>query len=410
MLGNYQDAEKKWKDQNKAYQDALKIIEDGERVIQEQYGDVEEVEDASVKFWQNNAERAKTAVSDLTDAMNKLDDYVTGVHDAVEKAIESTVSGFEKVTSPAQNLAEQLSDLKDQYDAGKLSAEEFEAQSQKLNKQMNEQGLTTKGMIDNLKSQAAFMSEYMRYLEEARAKGVSNDVLAELSDGSTESVDRLRALTEASDEDIATINELYGSVQDKKNQLADALTQQKLKADDVYESLAQTAKDAVAALDLGQEAADNAGKTVQGLAEGIASNVDSVQSAVDAILAQLNRLNGWGINIDFGGFGNISFTTSAGKTEGSGRMGWDYIPHDDFIMRAHEGEGLLNAEENRIWHNIKMGGFSTDEIEALSGAMGASIKPGGNVYLDGRIVGQVISDQQGKSYRALARSGWQGGK
>ena len=410
LLGNYQDAEKKWKDQNKAYQDALKIIEDGERVIQEQYGDVEEVEDASVKFWQNNAERAKTAVSDLTDAMNKLDDYVTGVHDAVEKAIESTVSGFEKVTSPAQNLAEQLSDLKDQYDAGKLSAEEFEAQSQKLNKQMNEQGLTTKGMIDNLKSQAAFMSEYMRYLEEARAKGVSNDVLAELSDGSTESVDRLRALTEASDEDIATINELYGSVQDKKNQLADALTQQKLKADDVYESLAQTAKDAVAALDLGQEAADNAGKTVQGLAEGIASNVDSVQSAVDAILAQLNRLNGWGINIDFGGFGNISFTTSAGKTEGSGRMGWDYIPHDDFIMRAHEGEGLLNAEENRIWHNIKMGGFSTDEIEALSGAMGASIKPGGNVYLDGRIVGQVISDQQGKSYRALARSGWQGGK
>ena len=275
---------------------------------------------------------------------------------------------------------------------------------------MNEQGLTVKGMLDNLKSQEAFMTEYIKYLDIARERGVSADVLAELSDGSTESADRLRALSEATDDEIADINEWYGSIQDNKQKLTEALTQQQLSADEVYKTLAQTAKDAVAALDLGQEAADNSGKTVQGLARGISDNVDSVQSAVDSIISQLDRLNGWGIDIDFGGFGNIHFTTSAGKTEGSGRMGWDYIPHDDFIMRAHEGEGLLNAEENRIWHNIKMGGFSTDEIEALSGAMGSKIQPGGNVYLDGRVVGQVISEQQGKSYRALARSGWQGGK
>jgi len=132
-----------------------------------------------------------------------------------------------------------------------------------------------------------------------------------------------------------------------------------------------------------------------------------VQSAVDSILAQLNRLNGWGINIDLGGFGNINFQTSTGKTEGSGRMGWDYIPHDDFILRAHEGETLLNAEEARIWRNIKAGGFSTDEISALSGALGETIKPGGDVFLDGRKVGRVISDQQGRAYRQLNRSGWQ---
>ena len=89
-------------------------------------------------------------------------------------------------------------------------------------------------------------------------------------------------------------------------------------------------------------------------------------------------------------------------------MGWDYVPRDNFIIRAHEGETLLNAEEARIWRNFKAG-ISSDDIEALSGAVGASVKPGGNVYLDGRVVGQVIAEQQAKSYRALSRSGWQGG-
>ena len=36
-----------------------------------------------------------------------------------------------------------------------------------------------------------------------------------------------------------------------------------------------------------------------------------------------------------------------------------------------------------------------------------NIRPGGDVYLDGRVVGQVISDMQGNQYRALQRSGWQ---
>lgn len=401
------DAASEFKKQSDAYNEALKIVEDGEKVIKDAYGEIEETTDASTQFWNDNAEKAKKAVADLSDAMTQLEDYVTGVHDAVEKAVDSTVSGFTRVISPAQDLETQISELKDAYDAGELSAEEYEEQQKKLARQMDEQGLTAKGMIDNLKSQAAFMKEYLRYLDEAKSRGVSADVLAELSDGSTESADRLKALSEASDEEIADVNELYATVQSGKKQLTDALTAQQLSADEVYKSMAQSAREAVAALDLGQEAADNAGKTVAGMASGIASHVSDVQSAVDSILAQLNRLNSWGINIDLGGFGNINFTTSTGKTEGSGRMGWDYIPHDDFILRAHEGETLLNAEEARIWRNIKAGGFSTDEISALSGALGETIKPGGDVFLDGRKVGRVISDQQGRAYRQLQRSGWQ---
>lgn len=414
LVGNLKDAEKAYDDQVKAYKEAEKLYEDGDRVIKETYGDIEEVTDASAQFWTDNAEKAKTAVADLSDAMTQLDDYVSGVHDAVAKAVDSTVSGFTKVKSPMQDLQEQINELTLAYSRGEIEQDEYQKKTAQLTRQMDEQGLTAKGMIDNLKSQAAFMSEYMRLLDEAKSRGVSADVLAELSDGSTESADRLKALSEASDEEIADINELYSTVQSNKKKLADTLTAQQLSADETYKSLAQTAREAVAALDLGQEAADNAGKTVSGMAQGISDHVSEVQTAVDSILLQLNRLNGFGINIDFGGFGAIKFKTSTGKTEGktdgSGRMGIDYIPRDDYIVRAHEGETLLNAEEARIWRNIKAGGFSTDDISALSGALGDTIKPGGDVFLDGRKVGRVISDQQGQSYRQLTRSGWQGGR
>ena len=412
LVGNYEDAVKKWEKQNKAYQDALKIIEDGERVIQETYGDVEDVVDESEKFWTDNAENAKTAVANMSDAMTKLDDYVTGVRTSVEKAVDSVVSGFTRVESPMQNLQEQINELTLAYSRGEIEQDEYEKKTYELTRSMDKQGLTAKGMIDNLKSQSAFMKEYLRNLGEARRLGVSDAVLAELSDGSTESADRLNALVHASDAEIGEINELYAEVQTGKKNLTDTLTQQTLTADDVYKSLADTAKEAVAALDMGQEAADNSGKTVQGLAKGISDNVDSVQSAVDAILDQLNRLNGWGIDIDFGGFGNIHFTSNATNdtsADAVGLMGWDYVPRDNFIIRAHEGETLLNAEEARIWRNFKANGISSDDIEALSGSIGDRVRPGGNVYLDGRVVGQVLSEQQGKSYRALQRSGWQGG-
>ena len=353
--------------------------------------------------------KVKTAVDNANEALQQMADYAESVHTAMKNAVDSVVSGFNRVTSPAQTVAEQISELTEQFHRGEMTAEEYDTRCKKLNKSLDEQGVTVKGMTDNLKSQAAFMSEYLKYLEEARKNGVSEAVLSELSDGSTESADRLKALSTASDEEIATINELYSDVQRGKEQLTDALTQQKLSADSVYKSMAQTAKEAVAALDLEGEAKENSGKTVAGMAAGISEHVSDVQSAVDSIITQLNRLNNWGININFGGFGRINFTTSAGKVDGNARGGWDFIPRDNFLMRLHEGEGVLNAEENRVWHGIKSGGFGTDELEALTGAVSAGVKPGGNVYLDGRIVGQVISDQQGKAYRQLTRSGWQGG-
>jgi hypothetical protein len=90
----------------------------------------------------------------------------------------------------------------------------------------------------------------------------------------------------------------------------------------------------------------------------------------------------------------------------------DYVPFDNYLAYLHEGESVLTAEEAAMWRNFKSGGSNLRnniDYGQLSGAIWDSApNMGGNVYLDGRTVGKVISAQQANSYRQLERSGWQG--
>ena len=260
-----------------------------------------------------------------------------------------------------------------------------------------------KGMHDELKSQQAFMREYLDNLEKAKSMGLSDELLASLSDGSAESAEYLAALV--SDPRMAdSIDKLFQQVQEQKKNFTDELTAQKLAADETYAGLVETAKNAIGEMNLGEEAAAAAGDTVAGLATGISSHVSEVQSAVDSILNELNRLSGWGVNIDLGSFG--SFGISLGNIP-QHETGLNYVPFDGYLASLHEGEGILNAEENRIWQRFKNGTPGGMDYDILGGVMRDNVKAGGDVFLDRRIVGQVISEQQGRSYRALQRSGWQ---
>ena len=165
--------------------------------------------------------------------------------------------------------------------------------------------------------------------------------------------------------------------------------------------------------------------TVQGIADGIASKIPAVQAEVDALNAVLSSLAGLKLGVDFA----LGGVTTGGKGTNSGwistftglsasdfkpkAIGMDYVPYDGYLAALHEGESVLTAEEARVWRNFKTGATSSRnniDYGALSGAIwdSAPAMGGGNVYLDGRTVGRVISGAQADSYRALERSGWQG--
>jgi hypothetical protein len=408
LIKEEDDATTAYENQKTALDEAKQALEEYRETIDEMPGTVEQAAEASEQFWTDNADNIKTVVSAAHDAVTAMADYAKGVHDAMAQSVNSVAKGLGRVDYQAYGKTiDKIHELATAQIGLDMNSDEYKKLQAEIDK-LNEELTTTTTIQNNLKSQSDFLDEYLKNLQEAREMGLSNELLAELSDGSVESAEYLSALV--SDKEAAKeIDKQYQEIQKKKAALTEELANQQLTVDETYQNLASKAAEAVAALDLQGEAAKNAGATVEGIAQGIADHVDSVAEQVDAILAQLNRLNGYGINIDFGGFGSINFTTSTGKkAEGSGRMGIDFVPHDDYLARLHEGERVLTAQENQIWNTLRGGGIAGFDLDQLGGVMRDNVKPGGNVYLDGRVVGEVISARQGQSYRQLQRSGWQG--
>ena len=418
------DARQAYVKQKNACAEARQALKDMREMVDEMPDGANSAADAAgnlareLTTLEKAAEGDAEAITEISDAaqsalsaVQELREYYQKTFESVSTSVDSTVKGFEKIQTPMQLAAQKTKDLTAKLDGLGIrttkNAEEWDKLNDEIN-QYNQQKISAQGMNANLQQQAQYMTEYLDLLNQAREKGISGELLAELSDGSVESYDYLAALAEAAPTEVAEINASYQTVIDKKKELTKELTDQKLSVDSTFQSMSEKAQEAVASLDLYAEAAANAGGISAGIAEGISSNAPAVAEAVDGIILELERLNGYGISIDFGGFGKIDFTVSTGgKAEGSGRMGLDFIPHDDYIARLHEGERVLTAQENQIWNTLLNGGVSGFDLESLGGVMRDNIKAGGNVYLDGREVGKVISDRQGKNYKSLQRSGWQ---
>lgn len=342
------------------------------------------------------------ALTDAEEAFKNVADYAEQVRQETLASVNSTVKGFGEIATPAQKAAKELKNVTAQID--ELKAKGEDTSTLRGTKQSLEATIPTiQNMTAGLESQLKYMQTYQDNLRRARELGVDESLLASLSDGSQESFDYLQALVSGGG-DINQLNQTWQAVQAEKEQFTGVLTEQKLEADTAFQSLVDTANTAIAGLSLGQEAQAAVTDTVQGIVTGLADNKGAVTEQVDGIIAQINRLTA------FGGFnllgGGISFVGSL--LNGSHADGLDYVPFDNYLARLHEGEGILTAEENKVWRDFKYGAQSS----AIDyGAIGASVwdsapSGGGNVYLDGVTVGRVISARQADSYRALERSGW----
>ena len=443
LLKEQQKAEKALADDIANNAAAVEYLEQEHQSLIDTYGEetdaITALSDAADDYRGKSEQAWKEAVkgaNDAADAIKAVKDYYKGVHDSTQQAVNSALKGFEKISRAGNELRDK---------SGKLAGEETEtltkysavfakwgtsnenlktmaASWDKLNKTeqeaynalvkiRNEQKEVNdaldqykpEGMKANLQSQIKYMEDYLANLDQLKAWGVSDEMIASLSDGSKESAEFLNGLVEGGPEAAAAVGELYDKVAIEKQNFTDALTANKLAVDETFNSLIETAKETMNALDLGDEAKDAMSWTVLGIAQGISDNVPAVSAAVSSLMAALDPLGDLGFSW---GFSNGLFNL---KLDGSNEKGLDYVPFDGYLSELHEGEGILTAEENRIWQHFKNGQASRANVDydALGGVMRENVKAGGDVYLDGRTVGQVVSGIQGRSYRALERSGWQ---
>ena len=361
--------------------------------------------------------QVETAVNAVDEAMKELADYQEKVRTETESTVRSLISGFSAIETPMQQLRNEEADLHKAYEQAmkdeKMTAEEREAALKKWNdaKQKltaGEQQTSIYGMTQGLKSQLKYMQEYQNMLAEARAKGVSEDILATLSDGSQESYDYLYAITQYSG-NIEELNKAYADVQAEAEKFTTTLTDQKLAADEDFKTLVDKVKEAVGGLDLGETTYDNVSKTLQGIIDACGDKSEAVKKAVDSIYTQMLRLSSVGAGAWFDS-GKLTFRNSGvfsySSGAGSQANGLDYVPYDGYLALLHQGERIQTAAEADLSRRYSYQ-QPTFDYNAAGAAIGANIGRG-NVYLDGRLVGGIIGDRQANSYRALERSGWQG--
>lgn len=421
------------------YSEAEQQLADGKQALIDKYGEEEKAAEDAAEATEEGFEITKEGAEEAAKAVKALNDYYQGVLDSTRQAVNSTLKGFESINTvwdQQSDLANQETEALNKYTAvwakwgsdnaalkkmkeyvdngGKLTATELEAYEalvkvRNAQKELNDSldQYRPEGMTAGLNDQIAYMEEYLENLNTLSEWGVSPEMLASLSDGSKESAAYLKGLVEGGPEAASAVGELYKQVEEKKASFTKALTDQKLAVDETYQGMVDTAMEAMGGLNLYDEAESSLASTVEGIAAGINESYPEVKAAVDQIVAELNRLNGLGFSFDFDGGGGIEFISVGPSVPLA--VGADYIPYDNFPALLHEGEAVLTKEENAAWQAYKTGYHSNGvDYDVLGGLMRSNVKAGGDVYLEGRVVGQVISGIQGRNYRNLQRSGWQG--
>ena len=390
----------------------------------------------------------ETATNNANEALAAMADYAENVHKSVESSVKGVIKGFDRVRKAGDELRDknaeyeaEYKDKEDQYRLNKdirsewrdsngnldlqkmqanyknLNSAEQEAyntlaaiykKQQEINQSANE--YKPANMIANLDSQLRFMQEYTDNLKTLKSWGLSDEFLASMSDGSAESAEYLYGLVQGGSKAAKEVEAKYKEVQASQKQFTDTLTDTQLAGDETYQKLFQDAQKAVEKLgEISGSAGSNAKAIANAVAMGINEEMPNVKSAVDGIIAQLDRLTSLNVSISMSASGSSSRPRNyVTKPIGEFEIGLDRVPYTGFLASLHEGEGILTAEENRVWQRFKNGGGGGVDYDAMGNVMRDNIKPGGNVYMDGRVVGSVISEQQGKSFRQLQRSGWQG--
>lgn len=372
------------------------------------------------KYSAEAKEAATKGVQALSDALKEVTDYAEHTKESTEGSVDSALKGFKKFETGAKYFARLETEAGNEAD--KLTKQLNDAKEKSTGTweiQMKLDGVrdnipTLNKLKETFEENFKFIQEYQKNLETAKEKGASDAFLAEFADFSQENAAYLHLIANSSDTEVQSVSDAYDKMSNAKKPLVKSLTETKLAADETFNELVEKAKQAAIDLNNGEIAQQSMSSTVQGIAEGIRSQVDNVGSAVDALNAELERLGSFA---DYNVFGELntgtglSFKFGVGA-DGSASKGMDYVPFDNYLAYLHEGESVLTAEEAAMWRNFKSGGSNLRnniDYGQLSGAIWDNApNMGGNVYLDGRTVGKVISAQQANSYRQLERSGWQG--
>ena len=130
---------------------------------------------------------------------------------------------------------------------------------------------STVGVIASLQSQMTYMEQYAKNMQAAAARGVDEGLLKSLSDGSDESAAILAGLVEATDGEIAILNEKWNQTQTGKENFSRTMGEIQTDFEGRSAALQEEYQAAVESFNRYAEAQAAGAKTLQGVIDGAVS-------------------------------------------------------------------------------------------------------------------------------------------
>ncbi len=306
-------------------------VEDGSIAAEEAKAAAEGYAEAMAQLT-GNALDATGAVDDVAGSVLSMADSL--VNEATAGIIDSGLIVVAQIGEVSAAVGEKYSELyNDAYESISGQMGLFEMMSVEVETSVG-------GMIESLESQAAYMAEYSANLQKAAELGLSDGLIAQLSDGSTESAAYLQEIVKNGQGKIDELNAAFAKVEEGKDDFSTTVAQMQTDLQGSMDEAVHTVDYAVQEMDMYREAALAARSTMQGFVDGANGMSGSVQTAYRNValgaMAALQGSIGASLRVTRG------YATGTESAERGFAMVGENGPE---VVFFNGGEQVLNARE-----------------------------------------------------------------
>lgn len=299
------------------------------------------------------------AVSDYELYKSALTDYIEVTYGADDATQELNIS-ITDIMGRVQELAQAYTDA---YNA---AYESISGQYSLWDKADEVVATGADAINAALESQATYWSDYNANLaalseRTGEIEGLQ-EVIASFADGSTDSVNAIAGMAEASDEDLRKMVENWQTVQAEQDAAASSIADLKTDFTATMDELIGELNADIQSMDLSAEAAQSGADTIQGFIDGASDMLPQVQTAFTRIgrQAMISMMS-------TSGYYGLTLPAYASGTEAAERGMALVGENGPELVFFNGGEQVLNARETAAMQNdMEVMAFAPQLLMALS--------------------------------------------
>jgi len=295
------------------------------------------------------AEEAKAATEGYAEAMGALASGAQEAGSASDSVKDSVLAMTDSLRNEAlagvvdagASLATSTGVLSQAYSEAYTEAYEsisgqmglFEAMSVEVQTSVSD-------MIAALESQAQYMDNYAANLQAAAQMGLSDGLIAQLSDGSTESAAYLQEIVTNGQGRIEELNAAFAQVEEGKEEFSSTVAEMQTNLQSTMSEAVRTTQNAVRQMDMYAQASMSARSTMQGFIDGANGMSASVQAAY--------RNVAYGAMMAIQGAMSVGLSVKRGYASGTedAEPGFAMVGENGpELLLFRGGEQVLNARE-----------------------------------------------------------------